>query len=238
VLNLEKNYRSKDRALTEREKLKNMNFGEKLSYLWEYYRYYIIGGLIAVAVILSLFNTCVSRPNISFTLIWSASHIDTDKIEALTEILDKYIIGDSADESAEVSFSYMITDDTVFMTHYFSRLVAMLSANAIDVFILNTETMQIYSESEYIAPLDNVLSEINASSPQLYDKIMQEAEFTMFGLNEFKRSELAGIRITDTPLLNELGFDAKTDIYFCMAVSSRQIVRVTETLKLFFEEFN
>ena len=235
---MEKNYRSKDRALTEREKLKNMNFGEKLSYLWEYYRYYIIGGLIAVAVILSLFNTCVSRPNISFTLIWSASHIDTDKIEALTEILDKYIIGDSADESAEVSFSYMITDDTVFMTHYFSRLVAMLSANAIDVFILNAETMQIYSESEYIAPLDNVLSEINASSPQLYDKIMQEAEFTMFGLNEFKRSELAGIRITDTPLLNELGFDTKTDIYFCMAVSSRQIVRVTETLKLFFEEFN
>ena len=227
---------SKDRERSEREKLRNMIFREKLSYIWEYYKYYIVGGIIGITLTISLYQTCALTSNTGFVVAWSAGPIDNEHIVALTDFLDTNIIGADSNETSEVAVFFTVNDDPAFMTNYFQRLVAMLSANSIDIILLDMNALISYSVSEFVSPLDFALGEIKRLDPALYDIIMEEAVYTMYGqAHDENLLELTAIRVTDSPLMKRLGFDPAFETYLGIAISTNQLDRVIKTLMLFFE---
>ena len=227
---------SKDRERSEREKLRTLSFKEKIAYIWEYYKYYIIGGVIGIVLTISLYQTCALTPNTGFVLTWSAGPIESEQIAALTDILDNKIMGADSNETSEVAVFFTVNDDPAFMSNYFQRLVAMLSANSIDMFILDMNALVTYSVNEFISPLDLALGEIKRLDPALHDIIMEEAVYTMYGqAHDENLLELTAIRVTDSPLMKRLGFDPAFETYISIAISTHQLDRTIKTLILFFE---
>jgi len=228
-------YKSKDRSRSEREKLREMNFGEKLSYIWAYYNYQIVGVVIAIAVIIGVTHSCSTRQDIGLFIAWSASYLEFEQEDALKDVLNEHVLDSSPKEAAEVSLFIVNDDDPTFTLNYLNRMVAMLTAGTIDVFILDEDTMSDYSRSEFIWSLDVILNDIKASDPALYEIISNETVSIPFGLDENNQIiEIMGVRITDSPLVNRLGFRFNDDAFFCMAISTQRLDRVRETLKLFF----
>ena len=192
--------------------------------------------IIAAAIISSLVHSCLSQPKVGLSIAWSVDFLEIEEIESLSNVLNKRVLGDTSNEIAEVSLFFTNEDDPSFMVNYYNRLMAMLSAGSIDIFIVDRDTMITHSSREFIWPLDIVLDEIKVLNPALYEKIVNEAGYTMFGLDENNQtSEITGIRITNSPLMKELGYDIDNDIFFCMAVSTQKLGRVVKTLMLFFE---
>jgi len=226
----------KDRSRTEREKLKGLSFSKKVGYIWEYYKYYIVGVIIATALILSISYTFLIRPDIGFFVTWSVSVLDKDEISSLTDVFDEFIFEDDSKETSAVSLFFANQDDPAFMLQYFHQIVAMLSVGSIDIFISSFETLQMHSVNEFLWPLDEILDTIKLHNPLIYEEIIKETTQTIFGLNEDDViHKTTGIRITDTPLMRRLGFELRTDAYFSIAVSTQHPDRTAKALILFFE---
>jgi len=233
---MDKMYKSKDRMRSEREKLREMSFGEKVAYIWEYYKYYIIGGIAAIIAIIGISYSCATRETTGLFVAWSAIYLDHEEVDALKDKLDERISWKTSNETAEVSLFFTNDDDPAFAINYYNRLVAMLTARSIDVFILDVETLESYSSTEFIWPLDVVFDEIKSLNPAMFDIINNETVSTVFGLEVDNQSnEITGVRITDSPLLKRLGISTDTEIYFAMAITTQHIDRVAEALILFFE---
>lgn len=52
-----------DEFKKERENLKNQPFKKRLSYFWTYYKWYVLGGVAAVVVLISLVSSFLNRTN-------------------------------------------------------------------------------------------------------------------------------------------------------------------------------
>jgi len=233
---MDKKYKSKDNTRSEREKLRDMIFGEKIAYIWDYYRYYIIGGVFAIILITSVIYQYSTRPNVGLFVAWSAGFLEHEEVESLSAALEEHIFEANSNETADISFFFTNDDDPSYSIQYYNRLMAMLTAGTIDIFIVDMSTLLFYSSSEFIWPLDIVLNDIKASSPELYEVISKETVSTMFGSDDGDKTlEITAIRITDSPLMNKLGFVMENDAFFCMAISTQRIDRVAPALKMFFE---
>ena len=233
---MDNKYIGKDRKRSEKEKLREMSIGEKAAYIWSYYNYHIIGGIAAAAVIISIAYSCSTRTETGLFVVWSANYLEHEEVEALKEKINERLFDHTSNETAEISLFFTNEDDPAFMINYYNRLMAMLTAGSIDVFIADMETMTSMSSREFIWPLDIVMNDIKVSDTALYEKIDNEASGILFGLDENNQTiEIMGIRVTDSPLIKALGYNMDRDIFFCMAISTQNPGRVTETLKLFFE---
>jgi len=232
---MEKMYKSKDRSRSETEKLRELSFREKIEYIWSYYNYYIIGGIIAVIVIVSVTYSCATRKDVVLSVAWSVGFLEQEEIDYLRDMLNERIVDNPSKETSEVSLFLSSGNDPTAEMAYINKLVAMLAAGAIDIFIVDMDTLISHSVSEFIKPMDIIIDIIRASDPDLYEIISNETIITVFGHEEdYQRPELTGIRLTDTPLMKELGYDIVVDTFFCMAISTQNYEKIAETLKLFF----
>lgn len=52
-----------DEFKEERESIKNQPFKKKISYFWTYYKWYVLGGIFAAAVLISIVSSFLNRTN-------------------------------------------------------------------------------------------------------------------------------------------------------------------------------
>ena len=234
--------RSKDRSRSEREKLREMKFKEKIEYIWEYYKYHIIGVAIALAILGSLLNTFIfnPQPDVGLFIAWNAGFVDQERLEDLSATLNEHMTFQTEGEVADVSRFFTATDDPQMSVAHIQRLVAMITAGAIDVFIVDSELFAEYSYIGYIVPLDEVLSLVESINPDVHAIIMNEATFALYSdHNEVVSEQLMGIRLADSPLLLELGVINPDlywmDWYFGISVTTGNLKNIAHALIMMFE---
>jgi hypothetical protein len=117
------------------------------------------------------------------------------------------------------------------------RLIAMLAAGAIDVFVLNSEQLVEFAENEFLQPVDRLMTDIRAASPDVYSKIEEKAVITPYRSGANREAErIMGFDISRSSLLSELEFFEQEAI-FCVSISSHtdKLDNVIQALILFFE---
>lgn len=227
----------RDKARSEAEKLSNLTFKKKLEYIWNYYNYHIIAGVLVLAAIAVTLSTRVFNPRPETTLLiaWHAGFAFDEQLSELTDIMTERLIDEDADEIVETALFLTYTDDPMVDMASVQRLIAMVAAGAIDVFILDSELLIEFSRSELVQPMERILEEIQRTNPEIYGRIKDKIIYIYIEEDDGTLTQrIMGIDISDNALLAEIGF-FEQDRYFSVSVSSRQLGNVMGALIVLFE---
>lgn len=228
--------RSKDRSRGELEKLRELTFKEKLWYIWNYYNYFIIGGIVAIAIIASLLRTCVFTPDTALFIAWENPYIEQEQLDAFKDSFNERLFEPDANKVVDASFFYSVSDDPMVTFEHGERIVAMLAAGMIDIFIVDEIALREFSVLEFIMPLDGMLEDIREQAPLVHEQLLAEAAHALYGYEEGSISEqFVGIRVTDCPLFKELSINVREDAYICVAISSKNYYYVAHAIMEMFK---
>ena len=227
----------KEKLKLEKEKLREMNFKQKMEYLWEYYKLPFFGILIGVAIIAALINTWFfdTSPKTVFFIAWSTGYATEETLEGIVEILEDHLEIDRQSERVEISSFVSFDDNPTMIMANMSRMAAMVAVGDIDAFILDPLMVADYSEVQYLKPLDDVLAEIRLIDPVTYSLIEDRLIRTLHGPDEpGTEIRITGIDISSCPLFMEVGI-FQEDLIFSVAVTSDNFDMVVGTIIRFFQ---
>lgn len=194
----------KERLHEEAAKLKEMSFRDKFWYIWEYYKFPIIGVVIAVFLVGSIGGAMYNnRFDTALSCAVLNSRYDS---EALT--VDKYFnegfrafIGLDENTKIDVDYSMSPSFDESAMNEYsyaeLAKLTAMISSKGLDVMIGRPDVIDHYGE------MDGFLNLEEALPADLYDQV-KDYLYPVTNA-ETGQEAFCGIRIGDTSFGEKTG---------------------------------
>lgn len=120
---------------TEKEKLKNMNFREKVAYLWEYYRVYAAVAAVVIALIAYFIYEMVTpdvRPQFYAAIMDSA--VDPEVLEQYESDFADYLHLDPKRESVELNATFFSANNEYALSTQ-QVLTTFMAAGEVDVII-------------------------------------------------------------------------------------------------------
>ena len=212
----------KERLNEEAAKLKEMSFKDKFWYIWEYYKFPIIGVIIAVFLVGSIGSAMYNnRFDTALSCAVLNSRYDSD---ALT--VDQYFnegfrafIGLDENTKIDVDYSMSPTFDESAMNEYsyaeLAKLTAMISSKGLDVMIGRPDVIDHYGE------MDGFLNLEEALPPDLYEQVKDylypvtnaetgQESFCGLRLEDTSFGEKTGL-ILDNPVLTVMSNSPHTD---------------------------
>ena len=212
----------KERLHEEAAKLKEMSFKDKFWYIWEYYKFPIIGVIIAVFLVGSIGSAMYNnRFDTALSCAVLNSRYDSD---ALT--VDQYFnegfrafIGLDENTKIDVDYSMSPTFDESAMNEYsyaeLAKLTAMISSKGLDVMIGRPDVIDHYGE------MDGFLNLEEALPPELYEQVKDylypvtnaetgQESFCGLRLEDTSFGEKTGL-ILDNPVLTVMSNSPHTD---------------------------
>ncbi|MBW9151680.1 hypothetical protein [Clostridium estertheticum] len=186
--------------------LKGMSKNKKAEYIWEYYKFPIIGALAAICIIISIIHSQITKPNYVFNLTMISNIADTNKVTNLESLLTKVVVKDgSTRKKAIVSSMPIDTSKNANLqttSQYMQKLTAQVSVGELDVIILDKTMFESFAKQDMFLRLDNI-SELNLDSLK-GEKI--------HAIGSDKKNGVYAIDAKDIVLLKKLGFDLKNKV--------------------------
>jgi len=227
----------KEKVKLEIAKLRKMDFKTKMEYIWEYYKLLLIGLVIVLIIIGSLINTWFINPppDTALFISWNTGFVFDDYLEELTGALNQRLIDEK--ENATVVISPMIggdADPTLEMANS-QRLVAMVAAGQIDIFILDAAMLKDYSLNGFVQPLDTLLAEVRSIDPAAFGRVEENLVYAMHEAEEgVPGSRIMGVDVSGIPLMTENVY-FEDELILCLSVTAANITNVAKTLAVLFE---
>ncbi|APC39534.1 hypothetical protein [Clostridium estertheticum] len=186
--------------------LKGMSKHKKAEYIWEYYKFHIIGALTAICIIISIIHSQITKPDYVFNLTMISNIADTNKVTNLESLLTKVVVKDgSTRKKAIVSSMPIDTSKNANLqttSQYMQKLTAEVSVGELDVIILDKTMFESFAKQDMFLRLDNI-SELNLDS-------LKGEKIHAIGSN--KKNDVYAIDAKDITLLKKLGFDLKNKV--------------------------
>ncbi|MBU3072216.1 hypothetical protein [Clostridium estertheticum] len=186
--------------------LKGMSKHKKAEYIWEYYKFHIIGALTAICIIISIIHSQITKPDYVFNLTMISNIADTNKVTNLESLLTKVVVKDgSTRKKAIVSSMPIDTSKNANLqttSQYMQKLTAEVSVGELDVIILDKTMFESFAKQDMFLRLDNI-SELNLDSLK-GEKI--------HAIGSDKKNDVYAIDAKDITLLKKLGFDLKNKV--------------------------
>ncbi|MBX4264755.1 hypothetical protein [Clostridium estertheticum] len=186
--------------------LKGMSKHKKAEYIWEYYKFHIIGALAAICIIISIIHSQITKPDYVFNLTMISNIADTNKVTNLESLLTKVVVKDgSTRKKAIVSSMPIDTSKNANLqttSQYMQKLTAEVSVGELDVIILDKTMFESFAKQDMFLRLDNI-SELNLDSLK-GEKI--------HAIGSDKKNDVYAIDAKDIVLLKNLGFDLKNKV--------------------------
>ncbi|WP_455715926.1 hypothetical protein [Anaerosporobacter sp.] len=145
---------------TEREKMKDMSFKEKLNYFNTYYLKILIVGILAVSIICYLvYQTLTPKPEQILNIAVVNDYFDKDQVEVFLSDLDTHFEVNSDKEKITFDSSYYVSDDDTTQNSYASiqKLTAYVYNKEIDVIISDESYFKKLTEEGYLISLNDLL---------------------------------------------------------------------------------
>lgn len=187
---------------TEKEKLKDMSFGGKLAYLWEYYKIHAAITIAAIAFIGYIIYESVTpdiTPALYAAIINSA--VDPTVLEDYKEGLAEYLNIDPDRESIDLSDSFYLSSTGEASSSMQQVLTTHIYAGEIDVIIAPESEFKNYTYYDTFSSLSEKLPTDVYSSLTDYFYISSTESDTS--------SKSYGIYLTDTDLFKDLTYNSE-----------------------------
>ncbi|MDR1913487.1 MAG: hypothetical protein LBQ68_03260 [Clostridiales bacterium] len=147
---------------SEVAKLKEMSFKEKISYIWEYYKYFIIGFVIVMVLIANIVNAILHPPKDNFAhLIFYGGYVDELVAEELKNELAAALMTEEERLTGDIYYTNILLasgDIQIDMANR-QKFAAMIAAQELDILLINENELSANIEQGMCMPLGEVLGE-------------------------------------------------------------------------------
>jgi hypothetical protein len=132
---------------------------QKKSYIWDYYKLHIIGGIVLLATIISISSSIVNRKEYAFNLTVVGGYLDIDKTTEMGDDITKLLYEDDDKTLATVDY-YSLTADqnNVLQMDYnmVQKFMAKVAARQVDVIVIPEEMYDVYLQDGFFLDLTTV----------------------------------------------------------------------------------
>jgi hypothetical protein len=183
-------------TLTEKQKLKDMTFQDKMGYLWEYYRIHaaVLVGLIAL---LSYIIYEIITPNIE-TQFYAAIINNSISDEAWAQYdanLSEYLDLDPKTEDIQLNYNFYLNSNSEYTMSMQQALSTYIAAGEVDVIIAPESTFKEYVYNGFFEKISDQIP------TDLYTSL---ADYVFISdTEEVPEKNVYGIYLTDTKLFTE-----------------------------------
>lgn len=206
----------------QHKKLKQMTFREKAEYILEYYSLPILIVVVGTYLVISYIYAQVTRKDValySYLINVNLSDEVTEELEtSFTDILEL----DPKKFETRVSRNLFLTyeqdnPDFEYTQASQQRLLAGIEAQQADVFLMNQEAFDAFSQNGFLLDLDTALAELDPefheqAAGSLRENILVTSENSAevakdptIPYHEETETHVFGLEITDTPLIRASG---------------------------------
>lgn len=211
----------------EKEKLKDMSFREKISYLWEYYRLHGFAVIITVIFVIYLFNTVLTpKPDLIFQAAIVNNPIPTELLDNYEITFGEYINMDEETENVRLNYQFYFNGPPDYAMNMRQALATFVMAQEIDVIIAPESEFNGYAEAGFSSRLSEQLP------TDLYSALTDH--FYMSAIEEDADEEVFGIYVTDTKLFKENAFHNEPYI-LGIAANSKNKANAIEFIRFLFQ---
>lgn len=190
---------------TEREKLQNMSFQDKLSYLWDYYKLQALA-IVAVIALIIYFIYNILHPDIvpRFYAAMINNTISQDVLDKYNADFSKHLKLDSKRESVIFNNNFNFTMDDTYSANMKEALTAYISNHEVDVIIAPKSYFRKYAYYGFLNKLSDKLPTdvYSALTDKFYEANTQDNK---------KEKDVYGIYLSDTALYKK--YANNTDPY-------------------------
>lgn len=194
---------AKEKRQLEWEKIKNMNWKERIEHIWLYYKVHMVLLLVIICFIALIFEAIENskyETMLNVTVINSGIQ-DPDGLE---KDFREYIGDNEKYHDFVVDANYYLTGEEGIDYNYVMKLTTMVGAEEIDVFIANQEEYEKYDEMNAFIPMDELLT------PEQMESFGNHVSDTC-------------IHFTESEKLQEYGLLPGNDYYLAVFVYSENV---------------
>lgn len=145
---------------------KNMTTKEKMEYIWDYYKVYIIAGIIVIYLFGAFTSSILNRKEYILNIALIGKFADFDKLNEFSKEVTKELIGDpSGRKQASTDFYRLVENQNGNFTldpASTQKLMARMGAQDIDVMVLDKSNFEILAKQGAFLRLDDI-KELNLS---------------------------------------------------------------------------
>ena len=193
--------------------IKNMSTGKKIEYVWDYYRFHILGTIVLVIVFGSIVHHYVTLKTAVLDMIFLNAYTVEDDDEPFAEFLTEQGYAPNEYEVyLTTSLAYALTEDG-YQPDYttLQAISAMFSTGDVDVFAMPPQVFGEYASAGYTMDLSTVFTEDELTAYS--DKLVYST------LSETGEQFPAAFNLNGCNWLEEYGFYAG-DYYMAITVNS------------------
>jgi len=182
--------------LTEKQKLKDMSFQEKISYLWEYYRIHAAVAIAVIALIIYLIYELMT-PDVK-TQFYAAiinNTINDQVWDQYTTSFEDYLNLNPKTEDVQLNYNFYLNASSDYSMNMQQALSTYIAAGEVDVIIAPESSFKEYAYYGFMEKIsDQIPTDLYAS---LTDNMY------MSNTEEDAENNVYGIYLTDTKLFKE-----------------------------------
>lgn len=194
-----------------REILAKMNGKERLEYIWDYYKWYIIGGIFLLFIITMGTMEFINHKDITFNMMVITNQADYEKVEQLSSTLINLLIPEEKQDDEEILLQVEFYTETEEGIEYprgvLENLHVQIASQTLDVLII--------PEREFAA-----LHTSDKGFLDLKPLINQALSFPEQGIIYGKNGEIYAIKVSELSLLRDVFADP--DLVLCVPANSTQ----------------
>lgn len=196
----------RDEQKEQAAKLKNRSFKEKLSYFWTYNKGPVIAVIVIALFAIGIWQTSEKFDRNALQIVITDHTGEDIQTETLTSLYEA-----TSDDPGSINFNtglWLVSDNYEATVAYVQKLVAMLNANSIDVFIAPESVFEQYGEQGMFTDLNTVLTTDELTGLNNNNRIYY-AEVTDTDADDTRSLVAAGIRLNDSQLLADAGIQVE-----------------------------
>ena len=195
---------------------KEMNREQKLEYIWDYYKFYIIGAVVAIVIIISLIGTFIegNREVEMYCAVFN-DYGNGEIIDKIQKEYPSFIGKEDAYISVDGGYPFAETTEGSLMTtpedSSVVKIMTLFSAGDVDVVISDYGSMLFAKDQKLIAPLDEALPK------ELFEKLSPYYVYADYNERGGKGDgKVYALDISDTAFFKDCAY-SYTDGVICVS---------------------
>lgn len=223
-----------------RAQFRRMGAAEKLDYILSYYKVPLLLGLLALGILFSVVHRAATRKEPVLYLALCNVAVGEDCEQALTT---GFLAFDGADERRQEVYLYpglYLSENAATENHEYAyasrmKLLGALSAQKLDLLLLNREACDLLSQKGYLLPLTELpgaeaLAALWAENEVvLSDNALEVMLDESVAPERVTQREANALAVATLPLFREAGFGE--EIYLAAAANSPRLEAVSRYLR-------
>jgi hypothetical protein len=150
----------KEQYNIEKEKLNKMNAKGKLEYIWEYYKYWIVGILVAAILIYGIVDAQIENSKDTYIYVTMVnSQLVSSGETTLLDDFATYVTIKPKKERVNLDTSIQMNADMSdeYSMNCSAKMFAQFAAKTIDVTIMNKDMIDFFDDKDAFSRLDEVI---------------------------------------------------------------------------------